>query len=227
MTEKQRTGRPGPRWLYLHGFASGPGSFKGRAVAAHYATKGIAVELLDLRRPSLERLRLSAGMAAVREAIGGERDRAVVIGSSLGALTACRVAEEDARISALVLLAPAFRLIERWRVLLGDAFRAWEESGWVEIDDYAEKKRARVDFGFAVDAEALDARSGGWPDVRVPTLIVHGVADPLVDVSLSRAWAAGKRHVRLVEVDDGHELIASLPVILREADAFLSGFLGG
>jgi hypothetical protein len=221
--------RSGPRWLYLHGFASGPGSFKGRAMAAHYAERGISLTLLDLRRPSLERLRLSAGMAVVREALGGERDRAVLFGSSLGGLTACRIAEEDARVCALVLLAPAFRLVERWRLRLGEeGWREWERSGWLEVEDYAEKKkRARVDFGFARDAAEIDERSGGWPDVRVPTLIVHGIADAVIDVALSRAWAAGKRHVRLVEVDDGHELTASLPVIQREADAFLSGFLGG
>jgi hypothetical protein len=62
--------------------------------------------------------------------------------------------------------------------------------------------------------------------VRVPTLIVHGVNDPVVDVELSRRFAAGKRHVRLVEVDDGHELAASLDRIKTEADSFLAPFLG-
>lgn len=219
---------PGPRWLYLHGFGSGPGSFKGLAMEAHYAHRGITIERLDLRRPSLEHLRLGAMIEAVRAALGGDRDRAVLFGSSLGGLTACRVAELDARVCALVLLAPAFRMIERLRRRLGeDGWRAWQQSGWLEIQDYAEKRTARVDFGFAEDAEAIDARSGGFPDVRVPTLIIHGAADPTVDVALSRAWAAGKRHVRLVEVDDGHELAASLSIIQRESDAFLQGFLVG
>ncbi|MCC6551698.1 MAG: alpha/beta fold hydrolase [Polyangiaceae bacterium] len=216
----------GPRWLYLHGLGSGPDSFKGRAMSAHYAAKGIDLTRLDLRRPSLERLRLSAGMAAVRDALGGERDRAVVFGSSLGGLTACRVAEEDARICALVLLAPAFRFVERLRRRLGEAgWEAWERSGWIEVHDHVHQKEARVDFGFALDAAAIDERSGGFPDVRVPTLIIHGEGDEVVDIELSREWAAGKRHARLVEVDDGHELAASLPVIQREADAFLAGFL--
>ena len=62
--------------------------------------------------------------------------------------------------------------------------------------------------------------------MRVPVLILHGKGDEVVDIGLSREWAAGKRHVRLVEVDDGHELAGSLEVIQREADAFLGGFLG-
>ncbi|HEU4535605.1 MAG TPA: hypothetical protein VFS00_15865, partial [Polyangiaceae bacterium] len=69
--------------------------------------------------------------------------------------------------------------------------------------------------------------SGAFPDVRVPCLIVHGRRDDVVDVELSRRWAAGKPHVRLVEVDDGHELTASLDLIVREADAFLAPFLHG
>jgi pimeloyl-ACP methyl ester carboxylesterase len=214
----------GPRWLYLHGFASGANSTKGVALADHYSRRGIHLERLDLRRPSIEHLRLSEMMRTVRDAIGGKRDRAVVFGSSLGALTACRVAEEDARICALVLLAPAFRLFERWRVRMGEeAWRRWEETGWLEVDDYAEKRTARVDFGFVCEAQTIDV---GWPDVRVPTLIVHGRSDEVVDIALSREWAAGKQHVRLVEVDDGHELTASIGRIAAEADTFLRPFLG-
>jgi uncharacterized protein len=216
-----------PRFLYLHGFASGPGSTKGRAFTQHFAPLGLAIERLDLRLPSLERLRLSAGIAATRQAIGGERDRAVLIGSSLGGLTAARVAALDARVCALVLLAPAFCLSERWSERLGaDALARWRATGWLEIDDFATGEKARVDHGFLEDAAMFDARDGGWPDVRVPTLIVHGRRDQVVDVDLSRTFARGRRHVRLVELDDLHELTATLPRTLAEAEAFLAPFLG-
>jgi pimeloyl-ACP methyl ester carboxylesterase len=219
------TSAPPPRFLYLHGFASGPGSTKGRALAAHYAARGIPMERLSLRVPSFEQQRLSAMIAEVRARIGGRHDRAVVFGSSLGGLTACRVAEEDPRVCALVLLAPAFRLVERWRMRLGEAeWDAWRTTGWRAIDDYAERRPSRVDFAFVEDAQRADAGGGGWPDVRVPTLIVHGVHDEVVDIELSREWAAGKRHVRLVEVADGHELGASIARIAAEADAVLAGF---
>jgi len=218
---------PGPRWLYLHGFASGPESSKGVTLAAHYARKGVHLERLNLRQPSLEHLRLSAMMRTVRDAMGGERERSLLFGSSLGGLTACRVAEEDARVCALVLLAPALRAGEQLRRRAGPAgMRHWEETGWADIEDYAEKRKARVDFGFVADVESIDARSGGWPDVRVPTLLIHGRQDDTCDISNSRQWARGKRHVRLVEVDDGHELVASLERIAAEADDFLRPFLG-
>ncbi|GHG79167.1 YqiA/YcfP family alpha/beta fold hydrolase [Comamonas sp. JC664] len=212
----------GPRWLYLHGFASGPDSAKGVAVARHYATQGIHVERLNLRVPSLEQLRLSAILETVHAAMGRPEERVVLLGSSLGGLTAARMAEQDPRVCALVLLAPAFRVVPQLRRRMGEAaWQHWQTSGWIETDDFVTKQKVRIHSGFIEDAETVDARTGGWPDVRVPTLIIHGVQDDTCDVRNSRQWAEGKRHVRLVEVEDGHELTASLPRILEETDVFL------
>jgi pimeloyl-ACP methyl ester carboxylesterase len=217
-----------PRWLYLHGFASGPESTKGRALSAHYAAQGVALRRLDLRLPSLEHLRLSAMLRRVKEELGGVQDRAVIFGSSLGGLTAARVAEDDARVAGLVLLAPALRWLQRSQVRLEhDGWERWKSSGWLETLDHTTGKMARVDFGFAEDAARVDSKHDGWPDVRIPTLIVHGTRDEVVSIDTSRAWAQGKRHVRLVEVDDGHELTGSLDRIAREADLFLASWLGG
>ena len=210
-----------PRFLYLHGFASGPNSAKGVAFAEHYGRRGIPLDRLDLRVPSLPHLRLSAMLATVQQAIGGASDRAVILGSSLGGLVAARVAERDPRVTALVLLAPAFQLIARWRALPG--WDDWRRTGWREIHDYTTHQPAQIDFGAAEDAMAIDV---GYPDVRVPTLILHGVRDDAVPIETSRAFAQGKPHVQLVELDDGHDLIASLPRLLREADRFLAPWLG-
>lgn len=220
----------GPAWLYLHGFASSPASTKARAFQAWGKDRGLAIEALDLRVPSFSGLRFSAIKRRVREAIdahsegsrGGDHARVVLVGSSLGGLTACRVAEEDPRVCAVLAMAPAFRLAERWRARIGqDAWDAWRSAGWLEVDDHATKQKARVDFGFVEELEALDA---GFPDVRVPTCIVHGTNDDVVPIDRSREWASGKRHVRLVEVDDGHELGASIPRILTEAGRFFANF---
>jgi pimeloyl-ACP methyl ester carboxylesterase len=216
----------GPRWLYLHGFASSPSSAKGTRLAAHYEAKGIAFERLDLRRPSMEHLRLSAMIAHLEEVIGAPRERVVLIGSSLGGLTAARVAERDARVCALVLMAPAFGMAERWRARVGsDDWNRWRSTGWLETKDHATGGMTRVDFGFYEDVVRIDGEGDGWPDVRVPTLVVHGTRDDVVPIEGSRRWAAGKRHVRLVEVDDDHELLRSLGVVEREADRHLAGFL--
>jgi hypothetical protein len=205
--------------LYLHGFASGPQSTKGVAFEKHFAARGIAIERMNLRVPSFEHLRLSAMIDTVRAAIA---DSEIIIGSSLGGLTAARVAERDPRVRALVLMAPAFQLVARWREQLGAEWDAWRARGWREVADYTTGAMSKVDFGFVEDVEAVDV---GYPDVRVPTLILHGTGDDVVPIERSRTFAAGKPWVRLVELADGHELVNSLPTLLAESEAFLAEYL--
>ncbi|MDB4944003.1 MAG: hypothetical protein JWP97_3537 [Labilithrix sp.] len=213
----------GPTFLYLHGFASSPQSGKARAFEAWGREHGIAFDVLDLRVPSFEGLRFSAIKARVREAIGaGSAARAVLVGSSLGGLTACRVAEEDPRVCAVIAMAPAFQLAQGWRGRLGEeGWARWMHDGTLEVDDWATGTKARIEHGFVDELSRIDV---GFPDVRVPTLVLHGTKDEIVPVAQSREWARGKRHVRLVELEDGHELGASVPLLLDEAFRFLRPF---
>lgn len=201
--------------LYLHGFASGPQSKKGVEFDKHFAARGIAIERMNLRVPSFEHLRLSAMIDTVRAALG---EWSIVIGSSLGGLTAARVAERDGRVQGLILLAPAFQLARRWKQQLGAEWDAWKASGWREVADYTTGGMSKIDFGFVEDVEAVDV---GYPDVRVPTLILHGIHDDVVPIERSRTFAETRPWVHLVELDDGHELVASIPRLLAESEAFL------
>jgi pimeloyl-ACP methyl ester carboxylesterase len=143
----------------------------------------------------------------------------VLIGSSLGALTAARVAERDDRVRACVLLAPAFQLVERWKQQLGADWDVWRAKGTRDVADYTTGGMSTVDFGFVEDVERIDV---GYPDVRVPVLIMHGVNDDVVPVERARTFAANRPNVRLIELADGHELIASLPTLLAESERFLA-----
>lgn len=216
-----------PRWLYLHGFASGPDSTKGTTLAVHFATLGVDLHRMNLRVPSMAHLRLSAMIDTVQAAIGGPEDRAILFGSSLGGLVAARVAERDPRVVALVLLAPAFRMAQRWRARRPVEVRDWERTGWLRVDDHAIGDTVDIDWGFFADAEATDRANDGWPDVRVPTVIIHGSGDDVVDIDHSRTYAWSRPHVRLVEVEDGHELRDSLGVIAAEAQALLTPWMPG
>ncbi len=213
-----------PRFLYLHGFGSGPESTKGRGVAASLAELGVGVDRLNLRVPSFAGLRVSAMVDVVQAAIGGPTDRAVLLGSSLGGLVAATVAARDPRVGAVVLLAPAFGIARRWRERSAAELAAWEETGWLSVTDHTTGKLARVDVGFLRDVEAVDV---GPVDVRVPVLLIHGRNDDVVDIEGSRTWASTRRNCRMIEVEDGHELAASLPLICTEVRRFLAPWWGG
>lgn len=204
--------------LYAHGFASGPESSKGRAVAAHLAARGIDCTLLDLRVPDRDSLRLSAMIDTVCAAV---HEPVIGVGSSLGGLTMAHAAVREPRILKLLLLAPAFRVAERWRARLGEEeWARWQRDGTYPYDDHAGGPPLQVDFGFIDDCAAVDRQ--GFPTLRAPITIVHGQRDATVDPSLSREFAAVTPHARLVEVDDDHQLLSSLPQILAELDALLA-----
>ena len=213
------------RLLYLHGFASSPGSSKAVRFAEHAAGRfGLEVERLDLRVPSFEHLRLSEMVNTVRARIGDAGERVVVMGSSLGGLTAAHVAAADPRVCGLVLLAPAFRIAETWEKRLGPAgFRAWKETGWLAVDDHALGTKGRVDFGFI---EELGRIAAALPDVRIPALVIHGAHDDVVPPSASEELTVGRPHIRRVVVDDGHELRSSIDLWLPLVDAFLEPYFG-
>jgi hypothetical protein len=220
---------PSPKLVFLHGLGSSPGSRKGVGIAAHFARRGVEVARLDLRVPSLERLSLRRMLEVARDAIGGPRDRAVLIGSSLGGLTAARLAEDEPRVCALALLAPALRFERRWRERLGEGgWERWLRDGAIDQLDHATGRTVRLHAGFAVEAAEVDAPRGDdpFPDVRVPTLVLHGRADDVVPVEGSREFAATRPHVRLVELDDDHELTSSLPAICAELERFLAPVIG-
>lgn len=209
------------RWLYLHGFASGPDSTKGVRLAEHlHAKHGIHLERLNLRVPSMERLRASAILDHVEEVMGAPTHvPTVLIGSSFGGWAAMRVAERNENIVGLVLLAPAIRLAARWRQSMPKEVQAWAQSGWMEVDDHVAGGKTQVDYGFLEDVERVEAR--GQPDLFLPTLIVHGRHDDVVPIEGSRRWAETHTPVRMVEVDDGHQLSAALPTIQSEIDNFI------
>jgi uncharacterized protein len=205
--------------LYLPGFASGPSSTKAHAFRDHFAKQGIKLDALDLRKPSFEHLRLTAMIEYVQSVITGP---VVLIGSSLGGLTAARVAERDNRVKAVVLMAPAFHLVDRWREQLGPEWDEWQRTGWREVHDYTTGGSAKIHFGFMEDAIELYKNLIHFEQ---PALIFHGKNDATVPLDHSRTFAKGKPNVTLIELDDGHQLLDSIPTLLAETDRFLAPYV--
>lgn len=206
------------RFAYVHGFASGPLSQKGRALAAAFAARGATLALPDLNRPSFEELTPGGMLAALDELDAAGTGRWGLVGSSLGGWVAARWAElHPRRVARLVLLAPALDLPGRWRELVtAEQLRDWEASGWIAATDGA-GRATRLHWGFWVDA----VRQPPMPAPVCPTLILHGRADETVPLSTSEAYVARHPEARLEVLPDGHDLLLSLPRVIERAVAWL------
>jgi pimeloyl-ACP methyl ester carboxylesterase len=210
--------------LYLHGFASGPSSHKANVLSARFAALGIRMSIPDLTPgdDGFERSSPSSMRAVAEAALAAGAPPHAVIGSSLGGYLAAALAERDPRIERLVLMAPAFRLFERWSARLTPAeLAAWRSEG-LETMHFASGRRRRIGWQFFEDARRWPA----FPEVRVPTLCIAGTRDETVPFADVEAFVARTPAARLVAVDDGHDLAASLERIFAEAREFLAPFTG-
>lgn len=202
------------RYAYLHGFGSGPDSKKGRLLAAAFQAAGKHLDRLDLNAPSFGELTISAARDAVGAWAGD--DRVALVGSSLGGYIAALHAVHNPNVTALVLLCPGVDMVQRWPALLGDkAMARWRDDGVLPLPD-ARGKPTPIHWRFIEDAIAHDP----LPRPSCPTLVIHGSRDRTVTIDSSRTWVASLPNARLIEVDDGHELYASMDLIERETLAF-------
>jgi len=210
--------------VYLHGFASGPSSRKARAIHQAFAARGVPVEVPDLTpgRDGFERSTPLTMLGEARAVLDATPGPHALIGSSLGGYLSALQASRDPRIARLVLLAPAFRLFERWNARLTAVELAdWRERG-LEVDHYATSTRRRLGWRFHQEAAGLPS----FPEVAVPALVIAGRRDESIPLEDIEAWVARTPSARLVVVDDGHELAGSLELIEREAFDFLASPAG-
>ena len=145
----------------------------------------------------------------VIEAIGDGRQHDVLMGSSYGALALANaskmVPESDLR---LVLMAPAFGMREGFERLIGeDIVSRWQLDGSLPFTHEGTGEEVVLPWGFMED---IGRRS--WPEMRHPTVIIHGSGDDIVPLANSREVARSPL-VELIEVEDDHRLHGSLSVI--------------
>ncbi len=204
----------------LHGFASSPRSRKNEHLRPRFAARGIDLVTPDLNQPSFSTLSFDAMVHEVTRTWRAQGERPLrMIGSSLGGYVAALfAATHPERVDRLVLLCPAFDLSSRWRDLIEPArMEEWRQTGALAFDD-ATGQSVRVHYGFFV--EGLDVPT--FPRVTCPTIVIHGRTDETVPVAQSARYALETPAVReLVLVNDGHDLLGSLPVIDAVVDRFL------
>ena len=209
--------------FYLHGFASSPTSGKAVFLAECLAAHHLPLHCPDLNEPDFSTVTTSRMIRQVETELGTLPPSPItLIGSSLGAFVALHLAERaraPIAVDRLILLAPAFDFgANRMRELGADGLRRWRESGWLELEHYAYGETRRVHYGLYADAAQYDSFA---TTTTVPTLILQGRDDEVVEPAMVERFVATRPHVRLVMLDDGHQLTDSLERVWSESAAFL------
>lgn len=209
--------------VYLHGFASGPDSLKGRHCRAWAEARGVAFHAPDLNVPTFESMTVTAQVETVETLIGRLPESAVLAGSSLGGLVAAAVAQRAGEraggrraglgLRALVLLAPAFGFARRR--LESEVWADYRRRGSLLVWHSAKGHLARLGPQLLEDLPAW-ANDDHWR-TETPTYILHGRRDESVPPEESRAFAGRNPTARLSILDDEHALSApsSLDALTR------------
>ena len=205
--------------VYLHGFASSPRSSKACWFERELTSRGVGYSCPDFNEPAFETLTVTRMLQQVTLAVAAASDGPIgLVGSSLGAFVALHAAQADrtSRIDRLVLLAPAIDFGgNRLRQLGEHGIDEWRRSGSLRLFHYGDNAPRDVGFGLYEDAARYDAFA---VPVTMPTLVVQGRQDELVEAAMVERWASTRPSVDLRLVDDGHQLTDSMPLIWRESE---------
>jgi uncharacterized protein len=204
-------------FIYLHGFASGPGSQKACVFKDQFKKAQLSLTIPDLQQGDFENLTLSKQVSLIQSIIDRKpgADYAL-IGSSMGGYVAALTAETRNQIKALYLMAPGFNFLNRWRDSLG-----WSENSaipyTIKVFHYRYDKEVTLNTDLFRDAIHWDS----LPLIRkIPTRVVHGLNDETVNIQESRDYVRSRPWCQLKELDSDHGLFSCIDWIIKDCLIF-------
>ena len=204
-------------FIYLHGFASGPGSNKAKAFKKRFDELGISIHVPDLQQGDFENLTLTGQIELVQGIIDKKKDKKFgLIGSSMGGYLASLIAQTRESVQALFLMAPGFNFLNRWRKKL-DISKSTDEL--IPVFHYRYNKEVRLNTYLFRDAETWESLP---LDRKIPTFIVHGLHDETIDIEESRNFVRKKSFCSLKELDSDHGLLSCIDSIIEDSLGFFN-----
>lgn len=205
-------------FIYLHGFASCPESAKAIYLVGKFLNLGLSLQVPNLNQNDFSHLTITRQIEQVIELFDSTTAPITLIGSSLGGLTAAWLGQKKLQVQRLILLAPAFDFLNHWLPKLGDVqLQEWQESDFLPVYHYCEKRTIPLHYKFVEDALQYQGIQLLRP---VPTLILHGQHDQVIPIKASQSYANARPWVKLIELDSDHALVDVMPIIWSEILAF-------
>ncbi len=190
-------------YLYLHGFASGPGTRKGQFFKQKLVLENKQLLIPDLSQGDFPNTTITKQVALVRHLIQTTGEPVVLLGSSLGGFIAALVAEMVPQVKGIFLIAPGFQFYERRKQMMGEnALQKWETEGQIEVYHHHLQKMMPLYSQFIDDARQYE---GQQFTRQIPAMVIHGLHDEVVpyEVSLHYVQQNPKAHLVLLHADHG------------------------
>lgn len=193
---------------------------KARWLAERLQPFGVELQCPDFNLPDFSSLTVTRMIADVERWMATlDQTPVALIGSSLGALVAYHTAARNRSVDRLILLAPALDIAPSLRRGLGSGrVEQWQRDGSLEVFHFGYSEQRRVNYTLFEDAERYDPFT---TPLEIPILIFQGTRDDAVDPEMVKRFASGRENVELHLLDDGHQLVASLPYIWEHSAPFL------
>ncbi|MGK7897223.1 MAG: YqiA/YcfP family alpha/beta fold hydrolase [Xenococcus sp. (in: cyanobacteria)] len=208
------------QYIYLHGFASSPQSYKAQYLFNCFREKGLDLQILDLNQNDFTNLTLTRQINQTVANFNNSDLPITLIGSSFGGLTSVWIAEEYYQIQRLVLLAPAFNFVNYWRKQLGqEQIEKWQESRFLSVYHYGQDKLLPLSYRFYED---INQYQESLLQRKIPTLIIHGTNDETIPIQASIDYVQQRPYVKLISLDSDHSLSNKMTVIWQEIKNFCS-----
>jgi pimeloyl-ACP methyl ester carboxylesterase len=195
-------------YVYLHGFLSGPDSTKGKFLEEVFNEAGYKLYRPDLNGSDFSRMTISSQLEIINDLLQSISGEVILLGSSLGGYLAAFTAVKWKQVAKMVLMAPAFDFVNRYFQLLPPGqLRDWQKTGFISLYHYYYKKHLQLGYQMVSDAKKyLELPL----DVRIPTLIFHGLRDESVPYEVSIEYFKSHPDTELLLLHSDHGLYDQL-----------------